>query len=107
MIPTASTARRPWVTGLLAVVILVPALVGFGKKFLEFLSLIGNEEGSFAVAPVLNYLLASMGFLLLFGWAVLHGMFRDIEQPKVDMLRREALLDELAAEEAEAREWED
>jgi hypothetical protein len=42
---------------------------------------------------VLNYLLASMGFLCLFGWAAMHGMFRDVEQPKVTMLENEARLD--------------
>jgi fatty acid desaturase len=106
MNPAPSSRKRRLLMILLALVILVPALLGFGKKFLEFLALIGDEEGSFAVAPVLNYLLASLGFLLLFFWAIFHGMFRDIEKPKHDMLEREHWL-----EEAEARRrqelWED
>jgi hypothetical protein len=83
----------------LALVILVPALLGFGTKFLEFLALVGQEEGAFTVVPILNYLLVSFGFLLLFGWAVLHGMFRDIEKPKYQMLANERQLDEELQEE--------
>ena len=78
----------------LALVILVPALLGFGTKFVDFLILVRDEEGAFTVMPILNYLLVSFGFLLLFGWAVLHGMFRDIERPKYTMLDNEKRLDE-------------
>jgi hypothetical protein len=92
---------RPIGMILLALVILVPALFGFGTKFKELLVLVGDEEGAFTVVPVLNYLLVTFGFLLLFGWAVLHGMFRDIEGPKQTMLENEEMLD---AEEAEERE---
>ena len=86
-------SRTPWVTIVFAVVILVPACYGFGSKFLEFLMLAGDAEGAFAVMPILNYLLASLGFLLLFGWAMLHGMFRDIEKPKYTMLETQQRLD--------------
>jgi len=87
-------ARRLNATTLiLAVFILIPACYGFGRKFVELLSLVGDEEGSFAVMPVVNYLLASLGFAMLFLWAMLHGMFRDIEAPKQTMLDNEALLD--------------
>jgi hypothetical protein len=100
--PTARQARRLNVTTLiLAVFILIPACYGFGKKFFELLALVGDEEGSFAVMPVLNYLLASLGFAMLFLWAMLHGMFRDIEAPKQTMLENEARLD---AEAEEARD---
>jgi uncharacterized membrane protein YhaH (DUF805 family) len=101
---------RFWLMIVLALVILVPALVGFGYKFYEFLMLAGDDQNSFAVMPVLNYLLSSLGFLLLFGWAVLHGMFRDIERPKITMLENEQRLDAEEAEAAEGgpytREWE-
>ena len=98
--PTAGQARRlNVITVILAVFILLPAAFGFGKKFLELLSLVGDEEGSFAVMPVLNYLLASLGFLLLFLWAMCHGMFRDIEKPKVTMMENEARLDAEAEDE--------
>ncbi len=91
----ARSARfRSVVTLLLAVVILVPSLWGFGTKFLELVSLVrGDVDGAFAITPVVNYLLASLGFLCLFGWAAAHGMFHDIERPKHTMLQNEALLD--------------
>jgi hypothetical protein len=93
------TERKPFQTRrvvvlLMALAVLVPSLYGFGTKFLEFVALYrGDVEGVFAISPILNYLLASCGFLLLFGWAVLGGMFRDIEQPKYAMLENEARLD--------------
>jgi len=90
--------RKPashWVMLAMALAVLVPCLLGFGTKFLEFIALYrGDSEGAFAISPILNYLLASFGFLLLFGWAALGGMFHDIEAPKYTMLENEALLDE-------------
>lgn len=93
----------------LALVILVPAMIGFAIKFREFLILVRDEEGAFTVVPILNYLLVSFGFLLLFGWAILHGMFHDIEKPKHTMLANEQRLDEELREEREAakEEWYD
>jgi len=79
---------------LMALAVLLPSLYGFGTKFLEFIALFrGDVDGAFAISPVLNYLLASLGFLCLFGWAAMHGMFRDVEGPKVTMLENEARLD--------------
>ena len=91
----ASGAKlRQAITLLLAVLILVPSLYGFGSKFIEFLALVSGEvDGVFAVTPVVNYLLASLGFLCLFCWATLGGMFHDIERPKYRMLETEARLD--------------
>jgi hypothetical protein len=81
----------------LALGVLVPSLWGFGTKFLEFIALYrGDVEGAFAISPILNYLLASTGFLCLFGWAALGGMFRDVEQPKRTMLDNERRLDRTA-----------
>jgi hypothetical protein len=86
---------------LFALAVLVPSLLGFGTKFLEFIALYrGDVEGAFAISPILNYLLASLGFLLLFGWAAMSGMFHDIEAPKYTMLENEALLDESPLEPA-------
>jgi hypothetical protein len=83
-----------WTTALLAVAILVPSLWGFGSKFIEFVTLArGDVEGVFAISPVVNYLLASLGFLFLLGWAAMQGMFRDIEAPKYEMLENERRLD--------------
>ncbi|HLN33212.1 MAG TPA: hypothetical protein VK395_36125 [Gemmataceae bacterium] len=102
--------KRPTGMIILALVILVPALIGFGMKFKELLLLVGDEEGAFTVVPVLNYLLVTFGFLLLFGWAVFHGMFRDIEKPKYTMMANEQRLDEQEREreqeqEEMAKEW--
>jgi len=89
-----SSRSRRIVMLLMAAAVLVPSLFGFGTKFLEFIALYrGDVEGAFAISPILNYLLASLGFLFLFGWAALGGMFRDIEEPKYTMLENEALLD--------------
>lgn len=82
---------------LFALAVLLPSLYGFGSKFLEFVALAqGDAQGAFAITPILNYLLASCGFLLLFGWAAIHGMFKDVEEPKYAMLENEAWLDRLA-----------
>lgn len=83
---------------IMSVVILGFCCYGFGTKFIELVRLVVSEdasaqEGVFAVAPLMNYLLASAGFLCLLGWATMHGMFRDIEQPKQTMLEVNAQLD--------------
>jgi nitrogen fixation-related uncharacterized protein len=86
--------RRRLILLLMASVILLPSLWGFGTKFVEFITLYrGDVEGAFAITPILNYLLASLGFICLFIWAIFTGMFRDIEGPKWTMLENEALLD--------------
>jgi hypothetical protein len=94
--------RFSWTTWILAVFILLPAAYGFGRKFYELVVLIDEEEGAFTIMPIVNYLLASLGFAMLFLWAILHGMFRDIEAPKETMLGNEAKLDAEAEEEREA-----
>jgi hypothetical protein len=88
------TRRMRTVMWVMALAVLVPSCYGFGTKFLEFVALFrGDVDGAFAISPILNYLLASVGFLLLFGWAALGGMFRDVERPKYAMMENEALLD--------------
>lgn len=94
--------RRKWVSSLFtlgsALLILLPALLGFSRKFYAFLlEAWGSDDGVFAVMPIINYLLATLGFLLLLGWAAFHGMFRDIEQPKRTMLETQNQLDMLEA----------
>ena len=75
--------------------ILVPSLLGFANKFREFILLYrGDVDGVFAITPIMNYLLASLGFFFLFCWAICHGMFRDLEGPKYAMLENERMLDE-------------
>ncbi len=94
MIAAARSTRSNRLMRLLvAAVILLPCLYGFSTKFRELVLLYqGDPEGAFAIAPILNYLLASAGFLLLFGWAAANGMFVDIERPKHSMLENEARL---------------
>jgi len=86
--------RNTIVTLLFAVVVLAPSLWGFSGKFVEFISIFrGDVEGVFAISPIVNYLLASLGFFCLFGWAAFQGMFSDIEKPKQTFLETEAMLD--------------
>lgn len=95
----AKTSRiQNVIVAMMAIVILGFCLYGFGTKFYELVKLVTTDEvtateGVFAVTPIVNYLLASMGFLCLLGWAAAHGMFHDIEQPKQTMLDVEAQLD--------------
>lgn len=95
---TPSTRRQNrrslWATLGFALVVLIPSLYGFGGKFIELIQLYrGDVEGVFAISPILNYLLASLGFFCLFCWAVMQGMFRDIELPKRTMLDLQNELD--------------
>ncbi|MGC8641020.1 MAG: hypothetical protein ACP5XB_14235 [Isosphaeraceae bacterium] len=100
MNPTAGkrvhTSRgQIWTTVGFALLILVPSMIGFANKFSEFVLLIrGDADGVFAITPVVNYLLASLGFFCLFFWAIYQGMFRDIEAPKHQLLENERKLDE-------------
>jgi hypothetical protein len=81
-----------------AAVILIPCLVAFGNKLFELVQIYRSDpNGAFALAPVLNYLLASAGFLLLLLWAAANGMFRDVEKPKMALLEREQSLDSPSA----------
>ncbi len=93
-----SARRTTLITIVLSALILVPSIYGFGSKFLEFIHAFrGAEEGRFAITPIVNYLLASLGFLFLFVWAILNGMFHDIERPKYTLLEREQELDRRSA----------
>jgi hypothetical protein len=77
-----------------ALLVLLPCMYGFCTKFWELVVICqGDMTGAFAIAPIVNYLLASAGFLLLLGWAAANGMFRDIERPKQTMLEHERWLD--------------
>jgi hypothetical protein len=93
--PRGSESRRKaWITLVMAVLILVPSLYGFAGKFIEFVHIYrGTGGGEFAVAPILNYLLASAGFFCMLLWAAWNGMFRDIERPKFEFLDNEARID--------------
>jgi hypothetical protein len=94
--PQSTTRRRQIATTIIfALVILVPSFIGFATKFREFIQIYrGEVDGVFAITPIVNYLLASLGFFCLFWWAIYRGMFRDIERPKYTMLENERKLDE-------------
>jgi len=86
--------RQIWITSIFAAVVLAPSLYGFAGKFAEFIHIYqGYSDGVFAITPILNYLLASLGFFFLFLWAMFQGMFHDIEQPKLTMLELNDRLD--------------
>src|SRR5262245_34696791 len=90
-----ASQRRSRLTLILAIAILVPSLWGFAGKFIELIATWRSDaEGAFALTPIMNYLLASLGFLVLFVWATVNGMFRDIERPKHMMLENERRLDQ-------------
>jgi hypothetical protein len=99
-----STRRSQVITTIVfALVILLPSFYGFANKFREFILIArGDVDGVFAITPIINYLLASLGFFFLLCWAIAQGMFRDIERPKYTMLENERKLDE---EEGEDLAW--
>lgn len=88
-------SRGRWITLAFAIVILTPSMVGFIMKFYEFIHTFRDDaQGAFAITPMVNYLLASLGFFFLLLWATVNGMFQDMEKPKHVMLDREMMLDE-------------
>jgi hypothetical protein len=93
--PSPSVRKARLTTLIFALVILIPSGYGFTRKFLELLALTrGDVDGVFAISPVVNYLLTSLGFFFLFCWAILNGMFGDIERPKKTLLENERMLDD-------------
>lgn len=87
-------SRQSLITIGMAVLILLPSMYGFIGKFVEFVHISrGESGGEFAVAPIMNYLLASLGFFFMLVWASWNGMFRDVERPKYDFLDNEARID--------------
>lgn len=82
------------VTLVLAALILIPSMLGFVTKFIDLIVVLrGDPDGVFTLTPIVNYLLASLGFFCMLIWAISRGMFHDVEQPKQAMLEREALLE--------------
>ncbi len=82
------------ITILFAVPILLISMLGFGTKLIEFVHTFrGEQDGVFAITPIVNYALATLGFLCMLVWATMNGMFHDIERPKVAMLENEKVLD--------------
>ena len=85
----------------IAAVILIPGAYGFIEKLIQFFRMLRVDRGvDFTLVPISNYLFVAAGMACMLVWAVLHGMFRDIEAPKFDMLEREEAL-----ERGEGRPW--
>jgi len=79
---------------LFAIPILGFSAAGFIAKFMEFIHTFqGEQDGAFAITPMVNYLLATFGFMCMLVWATINGMFHDLEKPKDVMLERDQLLD--------------
>jgi hypothetical protein len=90
---------KTMLTVAIAVVILVPSMWGFIAKFREFIHTFqGDSGGVFAITPMVNYLLASLGFLCMLAWAIFNGMFHNLEEPKELMLDHEQQLDRMSAQ---------
>ena len=64
--------------------------VAFVYKITEFiLTLQDNEVKGFADVPVTIYFCVAGGWLLLLVWCFVSGQFKNVEQPKYDMLEME------------------
>lgn len=78
--------------------VLVPTILGFANKFLDLLVVLqGDDEGAFALTPVINYLLATAGFLCMLLWTASQGAFQDINQPSREMFENEQRLDRMSS----------
>ncbi len=92
--PLHEGRARWWVTLILAAVILVPCVVAFGSKFQKLIAVFQNSaDGAFAITPIVNYILATLGFFCMLCWATYNGMFREMERPKHHFLDTEEELD--------------
>lgn len=84
-----------WLTWLFSACVLIPTILGFANKFLDLVLVVqGDEDGAFAVTPIVNYLLATAGFLCLFFWTAMQGAFQDLDRPSQVMMENEKRLDE-------------
>src|SRR5690606_4047649 len=91
------------ITLILAVLILAPCLFGFWVRRSVFIATAQHDSlGAFAILQIFNYLLATCGFIAMMAWAVLNGMFKDVERPKFEMLEREKMLDR---QDDDAADW--
>ncbi len=100
----ADSSRASWVTLAFAIIILTPSMIGFVMKFSEFIHTFqGDTQGAFAITPMVNYMLASAGFLCLLVWAGVNGAFHDMEAPKHTMLERELEMDKQQRQPGDSR----
>jgi len=86
-----STSDRNSRRGILSFFVFAVTVAGcmFCYKLFAFLKTIRKDElAGFAFDPIVIYGLVAAGFLFMLGWAFLSGQFRNVEQPKYDMLER-------------------
>lgn len=87
--------RTHWLTWLFSALILIPAILGFANKFLDLMLVVqGDEEGAFAITPIVNYLFATAGFLCLLIWTAMQGAFQDLDAPCRKMFEDEQRFNE-------------
>lgn len=86
--------RTHWAVWVFAALVLIPTILGFANKFLDLILVAqGDEEGAFAVTPIVNYLFATAGFLCLLIWTATQGAFQDLDQPSRTMFENEQKFD--------------
>jgi len=81
---------------LLATFVVVVAAAGFGFvfKMVEFArSIHDTPDVSFALMPIVTYLVVAGGFFFLLAWSFFSGHYKDIEGPKHFLLANERELD--------------
>ncbi len=90
--------RVPLWTWIVGAVVLIPTILGFANKFLDLMIIAqGDEEGAFALTPMINYLLATAGFFCMLMYAVAQGAFHDVNAPSHAMFENELELDRKAS----------
>ncbi len=91
-------SRIPLWTWIVGAAVLIPTILGFANKFLDLIIIAqGDEEGAFALTPMINYLLATAGFFCMLMYAVTQGAFHDINAPSHSMFENELELDRRSA----------
>lgn len=99
--PKPESRTKTIVLWFVALGILIPGGYGFIEKLIQFIRTFYTEEGGgFTIIPITNYLIMASGFFCLLMWAMMRGMFHDIEKPKYTMLERELALQD------QERAWE-
>jgi hypothetical protein len=104
---TAGTSSSPsvgsragfWLFAFCVALGVVPSSIGFIAKFIQLIiAFRTDEEGAFAIVPILNYLFATVGFLCMLFWAISRGMFNEADRQKIEFFDREKMLGEFEGE---------
>ena len=92
---TREPYRTHWLTWMFAAIVLIPTILGFANKFLDLVLVVqGDQDGAFAITPIVNYLFATAGFLCLLIWTATQGAFQNLDGPAHAMLENEQRLDQ-------------